>query len=259
MHHPTAIIHPNAKIGEGVTIGAYTIIEDDVEIGDGTEIANHVTIHSGVRLGKKNIIFAGSYFGADPQDLGFDRSSRTYLSIGDGNTFRENTNIHRSTSAENPTRIGDGNYLMGNVHVGHDCVLGNRNIITHSSMLAGHVHVGNHAFISGLTGVHQFCQIGDYVMIGGISKITKDIVPYSMADGNPSSITGLNMVGLKRAGFTEQQTRTIKNIYKILFMRGLSITNAVEELRQLPPSTEVTTMLRFIETSKRGILMNRQN
>ncbi|MBW7857635.1 MAG: acyl-ACP--UDP-N-acetylglucosamine O-acyltransferase [Leptonema sp. (in: Bacteria)] len=256
--HSTAIVHPNSKIGNGVKIGAYTIIEDDVEIGEGTIIANHCTIHSGVRLGKNNEIFAGSHFGADPQDLGFDRSIRTYTIIGDNNTFRENTNIHRGSLADRPTKIGNNNYLMGGVHIAHDCVVHDRNIFTHNSMIAGHVHVGNHAFISGFVGVHQFAQIGDYVMIGGLSKITKDIIPYSMADGNPSSITGLNMVGLKRAGFTEQQRRNIKNIYKILFMRQLSIPKAVEALKNEEQTPEIINMIKFIESSKRGILTNRE-
>jgi UDP-N-acetylglucosamine acyltransferase len=257
MHHPTAIIHPGAKIADGVKIGAYTIIADDVEIGEGTEIQNHVTIHSGVRLGKGNIIFAGAHIGGDPQDLGFDPSVRTYTIIGDNNTFRENTSIHRGTLPERPTRIGDGNYFMGNVHLGHDCVVGNHNIFTHGCVLAGHVHVGNKAFISGLVAVHQFCQIGDYAILGGCSKIVKDVIPYSMADGNPSVLTGLNSVGLKRAGFTEAQKRAIKNAYKILFLRGFSISQAVEELRQLPQSEEVDNIIRFIEQSRRGILTNR--
>lgn len=256
--HSTAIVHPNAKIANSVKIGPYTIIEDDVEIGENTIIANHCTIHSGVRFGKNNEVFAGAHLGADPQDLGFDRSIRTYTIIGDNNTFREEANIHRGSLADRPTKIGNHNYFMGSAHIGHDCVIGNHNIFTHSSVIAGHIHVGNHAFISGLVGVHQFVHIGDYVMIGGLAKITKDIIPYSMADGNPSLITGLNIVGLKRAGFTEQQRRTIKEIYKILFMRKLNIPKALEVLKNEPPTPEVQNMIRFIESSKRGILTNRE-
>lgn len=258
MHHPTAIIHPGAKIADGVKIGAYTIIADDVEIGEGTEIGNHVNIHSGVRLGKGNVVCAGAHLGGDPQDLGFDRSVRTFTIIGDNNTFRENTNIHRGSLPERPTRIGNGNYLMGTVHLGHDCVVGDNNIFTQGCVLAGHVHVGNKAFISGLVAVHQFCQIGDYAILGGCSKIVKDIIPYSMADGNPSVITGLNAVGLKRAGFSEEQKRAIKNAYKTLFLRGLNIQRGLEELKQLPATEEVTNIIQFIERSKRGILTNRE-
>lgn len=255
--HPTAIVHPSVKLAPDVHIGPYSIVEEDVELGEGTFLDHHVTIRSGTRLGKRNRIYPYTTIGGDPQDLGFDRDLRTRTILGDDNVLREGCNIHRATTTEHGTQIGSHNYLMCNVHLAHDCIIGDRNVMANDSMIAGHSSVGNNAFISGLVGIHQFSQIGDYAIVGGCTKITRDVIPYSMADGSPSFITGLNKVGLKRAGFTEEQTRAIKNAYKALFLQSRSLSEGIEALRELPPSPEVQNLMSFIERSKRGILSNR--
>lgn len=256
--HPTAIVPSSAKIGSGVHIGPYSILEEDVEIGDGTFIDHHVTIRNGSRLGKGNRIYPYATIGGDPQDLTFDRSLVTLTVLGDDNVVREGCNIHRATKTDHPTQIGNRNYFMGNTHLAHDCVVGDRNVLTQGCVVGGHSFVGNNAFISGLVAVHQFCRVGDFAIVGGCSKITRDVIPYTMADGQPALITGLNKVGLKRAGFTEEQTRAIKNAYKVLFFQSKNVAEGIEALRELSPSAEIQNILSFIEGSKRGILSNRE-
>ncbi|MCS7206248.1 MAG: acyl-ACP--UDP-N-acetylglucosamine O-acyltransferase [Leptospiraceae bacterium] len=251
--HPTAIVSPKAEIHENVEIGAYTIIEDDVVIGKNTTIGAYCYIHSGTIIGENNQIFSYANIGGLPQDISFDPKKKTKIVIGNHNIIREYANLHRSTKEE-PTRIGDENYIMGSVHIAHDCKIGNRNILVHSSVLAGHVEIGNRAFISGHVGIHQFCRVGDYSIIGGLAKVVQDIPPYMMADGNPAEIVGINIVGLRRANFTEEQKRKIKQAYKILYKSEFSISKALEELKlQFPNDPDIQILIDFIEKSKRGI------
>lgn len=253
--HPTAIVSKNAQLGNNVIIGPYTIIEDDVIIDEETEIGSHCYIYRGTKIGKKNQIFSYCNLGGLPQDISFNKSLFTQLIIGDENTFREFVNIHRGTLPERPTRIGNKNYIMGNVHIAHDCVVGNENIFTQSCIIGGHVQIGYKAFISGLVAIHQFCRVGDYAIIGGLSKIVQDVPPFMMVDGNPGMIVGINIVGLKRANFSEERKRNIKNAYKILFRKNLSITNALEELKKIyPDDADIQLLINFIENSKRGIV-----
>lgn len=252
--HPTAIVAPSAKLHPSVEVGPYSIIEDGVEIGEGTRVDAHVRIHSGTTIGKRNQIFHGVVLGALPQHLTFDATLATRLQIGDDNTFREYVNIHRASKLETPTTIGDRNYLMGNFHAGHDCVLGNDNIMTHGCMIAGHVVIGNKVFISGLTGLHQFCHVGDFAMIGGCSKVTEDVPPFSMVDGVPAVVTGLNAVGLRRAGFTKEQFRSIKQAYRILYRSGNSQDAALAQLDALGDDPEVQKLSRFVRGCERGLM-----
>ncbi len=253
--HSTAIVSEKAIIEEGVEIGPYTIIEDNVRIGKNTIISSHCHIYSGTIIGENNQIFSHVCLGGLPQDISFDISKNTYLEIGNNNIFREFVNIHRSTKEEQPTKIGNHNYFMGSVHLGHDCIVGDNNIFVHNCILAGHVQVGKKVLISGHVAIHQFCRIGDYSIIGGLSKIVKDVPPYMMVDGNPACVVGINIVGLRRANFTEEQRRKIKNAYKILYKKGLMFSNALEELKNIyKQDLDIQVLIDFIETSRRGIL-----
>lgn len=252
--HPTAIVHEKAILEEGVEIGPYTIIEANVRIGKNTKIGPYCYIHERTILGENNQLSSHISLGGLPQDISFDPKKETYLIIGNNNIFREFVNIHRSTKIEKPTTIGNHNYFMGTVHLGHDCDVGDNNIFVQNCILAGHVHVGNKVLISGHVAVHQFCHIGDYSIIGGISKIVKDVPPYMMVDGNPAEVVGINVVGLRRAKFTEEQRKNIKNAYKILYRKGLTYTKALEELENTYKDDPIIKVLiDFVKNSKRGI------
>lgn len=253
--HPTAIVHPNSEIHPTAEIGPFCIVEEGVVIGENTKLYSHVLVHSGTVIGKNNQVFHGTVLGGLPQDISFDPKRKTQLVIGDDNIFREGVYIHRSTKEEQPTTIGNGNYFMGNSHAGHDCKIGNKVIIVQNSVLGGHVFVEDYAFISGQVAIHQFCRIGRNSIIGGCSKIIKDVPPYSTVDGNPAEVYGINSVGLKRAGFSVETRNAIKKTYKIIYQSGLNTKQALENLKkeqnQLP---EVQHIIQFFETSKRGVI-----
>ncbi|TGK02898.1 acyl-ACP--UDP-N-acetylglucosamine O-acyltransferase [Leptospira langatensis] len=256
--HPTAIVDSKAELHESVEVGAYSIIEKDVVIGEGTVIETGARIFAGTRFGKFNKVHHGAVIGVGPQDLGFDPNTASKTIIGDNNTFKEYSNIHRGTKVDSPTIIGNRNYVMGNAHVGHDCILGDDNILTHGLVLAGHVTVGNKAFISGLVAVHQFCFVGDYAMIAGCSKVVQDVPPYATADGNPCSIIGLNTVGLKRAGFSPELRTAIKNAYKTIYHSGMNYRAALDELeKQSNNPKEVLDIIKFFRNSDRGVMNHR--
>ncbi|MDF3821924.1 acyl-ACP--UDP-N-acetylglucosamine O-acyltransferase [Leptospira sp. 96542] len=256
--HPTAIIDPKAELHESVEVGPFCIIEKDVKIGEGTILEPMVKVLSGTRIGKFNKLYSGGSYGGIPQDLGFKPEVKTFLEIGDHNTFRENVVFHRGTKEGLATIIGNHNYLMGNVHIAHDCILGDHNIIVQSSMLAGHVQMGNKVFVSGLVGIHQFVRVGDYVMVGGLAKVVKDIPPYATIDGNPATVIGLNVVGLKRAGINPETRAAIKRVYKTIYHEGLNTKQALEKLKKeenFAPETKY--VIDFFESSKRGVTDHR--
>jgi UDP-N-acetylglucosamine acyltransferase len=256
--HPTAILDPDVELGENITIGPFTVIEKDVKIGDGTIIESSVRIYTGTRLGKNNRIFHGASLGGEPQDLGFTPKIKSFLEIGDENTFRENCTIHRGSKEGNVTRFGNKNYIMGGVHFAHDTQVGNENIVVQNSIIAGHVQIANKVFISGLVAIHQFARVGDFAMLAGCSKITKDTPPYAMIDGNPASIIGQNLVGLKRAGFTSEDREKIKHAYKVIYNSGLNFSKAIEKLKEEnDPSPYVKNIIRFFDESERGVTDHR--
>ena len=257
--HPTAIIDPKAELHESVEVGPYSIIEGDVQIGEGSWIESCVKIYSGTRIGKFNKFHHTAIIGGPPQDLGFKLETKTYTIIGDNNTFREGIIVHRATKEGGATKFGNRNYLMGQTHVAHDCVMGDDNIIVLNGQLAGHCHVGNKVFISGLVGVHQFCNVGDYSMLAGCSKIVKDVPPYVTIDGNPATVIGLNSIGLKRAGFSPETRDKIKHAYKVLYHSKLNTRNALAALKaENDPSAEVQGIIRFFEESERGVTDHRE-
>ena len=202
--HPTAVIHPWARIGEGVKIGPYTVIGENVEIGDECEIGSNVLIEGATRIGKRNRIFHGSAIGTAPQDLKYN-GEQTFLVIGDDNVVREFVSLNLATGDGETTSIGSRCLLMVGSHVAHDCTVGDGVIITNNSLLGGHVTVGDKAFISGAVGVHQFCRIGRLAMVGGQARVTQDVPPFVTVDGGTTMIVGLNKVGLRRAGFSADE------------------------------------------------------
>ncbi|NTW69599.1 MAG: acyl-ACP--UDP-N-acetylglucosamine O-acyltransferase [Chlorobiaceae bacterium] len=251
--HATAVVGKSVVLGEGVTIGPYTVIDDDVEIGDGTSIAPHVYIASGARIGRDCRIHSGAVLATAPQDLKF-AGEQTYLYIGDRTVIRECVTLNRGTKASGKTVVGSDNLIMAYVHAGHDCVIGNNVVIANSVQFGGHCEVGDYAVIGGLAGVHQFVRIGRFAMVGGIARASLDVPPFVMAGGHDSfRYEGLNAIGLKRRGFTPETITLVKNAYRILFQSGLLLGNALEKVRtELPQEPEIIEILDFFASGKYG-------
>ena len=252
--HPTSIVSKKAKLGVNVKVGPFTIIEDEVEIGDNTEIYSSVKIKNFTKIGSNCKIFEGSIIGNIPQHIGF-KGEKTFVEIGNNVVIREYCTIHRGTNFDDGiTKIGDNSYLMAYVHIAHDCKVGKETILANNVTLAGHVKIGNYVFIGGLTPIHQYCRIGDYAMVGGASAVDKDIPPFTRASKNHVLLYGLNIVGLRRRGFTKEQIKLLKDAYKILFRSNLTLKEAIKEVEEkLPQTPEIKLLLDFVKTSKRGI------
>ncbi|OHB25973.1 MAG: acyl-[acyl-carrier-protein]--UDP-N-acetylglucosamine O-acyltransferase [Desulfuromonadaceae bacterium GWC2_58_13] len=254
MIHPTAIVHPSAKIAEGVHIGPYTVVGENVSIGAGTVIGPHVVIDGCTEIGRDNRIFQFASVGAPPQDLKY-RGAKTTLKIGDRNTIREFVTMHCGTEdGGGETVVGDDNLFLAYSHVAHDCRVGNRVILSNGATLAGHVIVDDHAILSGLCAVHQFTRIGCHAMIAGGAMVAQDVAPYTMAQGDRAKTVGLNLVGLKRRGFSEATVRSIKKAYRLVFRSELKVEEALEQIgKELERSPELDVFVDFIKSSERGI------
>ena len=251
---PLAYVHPEAVIGENVEIGPFVYIDRNVVIGDDNVIMPNANILYGSRIGNGNTIFPGAVIGAVPQDLKF-RGEETTAEVGDNNTIRENVTINRGTAAKGKTVVGSGNLLMEGVHVAHDTIVGNGCIIGNQTKFAGEVIVDDFAVISSTVLVHQFCRIGSYVMIQGGCRVLKDVPPYIMAGRDQLTYCGLNLVGLRRRGFTNEQIDTIHQAYRYIYQSGLNTTMALERIRETMAMTpEVEYIVSFVEGSKRGII-----
>ena len=252
--HPTAIVAPTARVGSGVTIGPYSTIGDQVTLGDGTTVGAHVVIEGGVEVGRNCRIFSHAVLGSEPQDLKF-RGEKSVLIVGDGTVIREFATLNRATSGGGgKTVVGRGCLIMAYAHVAHDCHLGDGVILANAATLGGHVLIEEHAIVGGLTGVHQFCRIGAHAIIGGCSGIILDIPPYVKAQGNRARLFGLNTVGLKRRNFPPEAIRHLKQAYRVLFLSGLTTTQALERIAtELPACAEIQHLVHFIKTSERGI------
>ncbi|MEP6648106.1 MAG: acyl-ACP--UDP-N-acetylglucosamine O-acyltransferase [Saprospiraceae bacterium] len=247
-------IHRNAKIGRDVHVGPFTTIEEDVVIGKGCRIGANASILNGTRIGDHCNIFPGAVVGASPQDLKFEGENST-LEIGNHVTIREYCTINRGTKASFKTSIGDHSLLMAYVHVAHDCIIANNCILANNVNLAGHIHIGHHTVVGGLVAVHQFVKIGEHVMVGGGALVRKDIPPFVKAAREPLSFVGVNVTGLKRRGFAQEQIHLIQDIYRILFVRGYNITQAVAFIKDsIAESPEKTAILDFVDQSERGIM-----
>jgi len=249
--HPGAVISSLAETGLNNQIGDNVTIEDDVVLGDNNTILNGVVIKSGSRIGDNNAIHEYAVIGGLPQDLGFDASTISYVEIGNRNTLREYVTINRATQERFATRLGDNNYLMTHCHVAHDCRLADDIIMAPSAALGGHVIVDDRAFISGGVMVHQYVHIGSLAMIGGNSKITQNVLPMMITDGNPARLRGLNIVGLKRNDYEMEDIRALKKIYNLIDQTGLLLEDTLEEMRSID-NLLGNSFANFIESSKRG-------
>lgn len=252
--HPTAIISPDANLADDVEVGPYSVIGPSVNIGKGTKIGPHVIIESHTDIGENCHLFQFASIGAPPQDLKF-KGEETRVVIGNHNTIREFVTIHRATAADiGVTIMGDYNLIMAYCHIAHNCKLGDHVIMSNAANLAGHIHVEDYAIISGLSGVHQFTRIGAHSIIGGCSAVTKDIPPYVMAAGNMAKLYGLNLIGLKRRGFSEETIQALKETYRIVFRSSLLLAKAIETVKSdVADVPEVRHFLDFIQSSPRGI------
>ena len=248
--HATAIVGPNSQIAGGVKIGPLAVIEDDVTIGPDCEIGAHAVIKRFTRIGARNRIFEHAVIGGEPQDVKF-RDERSYLEIGDDNLIREFCTLHRANGEDQTTRIGSRNFLMVGTHVAHNCVIGDDNIFANEVALAGHIVVEDHVFMSNNVGAHQFVRFGRYAMVGGKSKIVQDVLPFFITDGNPPRVRGVNSVGLRRAGFSEDARRALKDAYRMLFRSAMPIQEALQQL-ELSEDKNVAHLISFIRGSKRG-------
>jgi UDP-N-acetylglucosamine acyltransferase len=252
--HPTAIVHPGARIAEGVEIGPYCVIGEHVAIGRDTTIASHVLIEGWTTIGERNRIFSFSSIGTPPQDISY-RNEETYVTIGDDNVIREFATIHRATiKADKKTEIGNRNFLMSYIHVAHDCKLGNNIIMANNAAFGGHVSVEDFAVLGALVGIHQFVRVGAYAMIGGQSAIVLDVPPYVNATGNRAQLYGLNTIGLKRRGFTDETINKLKKAYKIIFRSGMTQEEAFNKVTaEFSDCKEVAYFVDFMRGSKRGV------
>jgi UDP-N-acetylglucosamine acyltransferase len=253
MHHPTAVIHPDAQIGANCRIGPYCVIGEHVVLGDGCQLHSHVVIGGHTTLGRGNEIFPFASIGLKTQDLKW-KGGLTRTQIGDENTFRESVTVHSATGDGEITVIGSHNQILAYCHLAHNAKLGDHIIISNVGTLAGHVIVEDYAVIGGLVAIHQFCRIGRMSIIGGCSKVVQDVVPYMMADGNPTRTRTINKVGMERHGISTQAQAALKRAYKILFREGLTIPNALALIEaELPPLAEVQHLVEFTRASERGI------
>ncbi len=250
--HPTAIIAADADIHPSVVIGPYSIIDSGVRLGEGCVLDSHVLITGAAQLGSGNRVCHGATLGAEPQDIGFKPEQARPLIIGANNHFKEGVNISRGVKTEAGTRIGDHNYLMAFAHIGHDCLVGSFNIFANTATLGGHVSMGDRNFLSGHVAVHQFCRIGDLCMIGGVSGVNKDIPPFVLANGQRARISGINAVGLRRAGFDQAARSRIKAVYRLLFRSGLRLSLAMHQAESQYKSPETDRILAFIRAGDSG-------
>ena len=253
------VIHPKAKIGNNVQIGPFTVIEEDVVIGDNCWIGSNVAILNGARIGEKCKIFPGAVVSAIPQDLKY-KGEETTLELGRECIVRECCTLNRGTinpdyHADGRTTIGDGCLLMAYVHVAHDCHIAHGSILANNATLAGHIEIGEYARLGGMVAVHQFVRIGGHVMIGGGSLVRKDVPPFVTAAREPLSYAGINTVGLRRAKFTPEEMHHIEDIYRVLFVRGLSVRKALGIIEdEIMPSVHRERILDFVRTAKRGLM-----
>lgn len=256
MINEHAIVHPGARIAKNVSIGPWTIIGDDVEIDEGTWVGPHVVVKGATKIGKNNKIFQFASVGDDPQDKKY-AGEKTKLEIGNNNVIREYCTINRGTvQGGGITSIGHNNLLMAYVHVAHDCYVGDEVIFSNSAQLAGHVTVGNCAVLSAFSGAHQFCVIGDYSFIASGTLLGKDVPPYFLVAGmRKAAAYGLNFVGLKRRGFDKETIAVLRNAYKTIYQKGLTLNDAIAELKTIKSAqNEIKVLIDFLNKSERGIV-----
>lgn len=252
--HPTAVIDPSAEIAHDVEIGPFCIIHSDAKIGSGTKLHSSVVVGQWTEIGENNEIYPGAVIGVAPQDLRYS-GERAYTTLGSRNVIREYVTIHRASDAEGVTSVGDDNLIMAYTHVAHNCILGNQIIIANSCGLAGHVEIEDQAVLGGMCGLHQFVRIGKLAMLGGMAQIRQDVPPYSMVDGQPARIFGMNIRGMQRRGIDKDSRQALKACYRLILQSGLNLTQALNSIRSgVEPTEEVRHLIRFLENpSKMGV------
>ncbi len=250
--HPTAVIDPRAELAEGVRVGPYAVVGPDVQIGPESSIGAHVVLEGRVRMGRGNRIFPGACIGLEPQDLKYT-GDPTGVDIGDDNTIREYVTVNRATRGEECTRIGSGNLLMAYSHLGHNCDLGDRIVIANGVAVAGHVVIADRAVIGGVLGIHQFVQVGTLAMVGGMSRIERDVPPFCIVEGSPSRVRALNRIGLQRSGLGEldggRQLDELKQVWKTIYRQRQPLAQALAQLRSGVLSPAAETLVAFLEAS----------
>ncbi|GAB3168309.1 acyl-ACP--UDP-N-acetylglucosamine O-acyltransferase [Telluribacter humicola] len=254
MIQPLAYIHPEAKIARNVVVEPFAMIHKDVEIDEGTWVGSHAVINEGARIGKNCRIFPGAVVSAIPQDLKYN-DEYTLTFVGDNTTIREYATISRGTEQHWKTEVGSNCLIMAYAHIAHDCVVGSNCIIGNNVQMAGHVHVGDWAIVSAISAIHQFVKIGTHAFISGGSLVRKDIPPFTKAAREPISYAGINSVGLRRRGYTNERITDIQNVYRYIYMKGLNNAEALNLIElELPASDERDEIVNFIRTSERGIM-----
>jgi UDP-N-acetylglucosamine acyltransferase len=250
--HPTAIISPEAQLADDVCVGPFAILEGPVKVGAGCVIHPHARLIGPLTMGRDNQVWSNAVLGGPPQHAGY-RNEPTRVEIGDGNVFRESVTVHRGTTASMVTRIGNQNYFMCGSHVGHDCIVGNRCMLVNNALLGGHCIVEDGVIISGNTGVHQFVRLGRLCFLSGVSGASKDVPPFIMQQ-YINNVVGLNIVGLRRAGFKSEQISALRRLYHIMYLQGLSVPNALAVAEaELGHVDVVQEYIAFVRQSKRGI------
>lgn len=252
--HPSAIVHEGAQLGVDVEIGPYSIVGANVKLGDRTRIMAHVFLDGRTTVGADCIVYPFASVGAQSQDRKF-KGGATFVEIGDRTTLREYVSVHSGTKEGETTQVGSDDLILAYCHIAHGCKVGNRVTMANSSALSGEVVVEDEAVIGGMTGVHQFTRIGRLAMVGGLSRITQDIPPFMLIEGNPATARSVNTVGMERRGVSPESVASIKRAYRLLYRDGLSTRQAVERIRaEVPACPEVAHLLSFIEASERGII-----
>lgn len=255
--HPLAVVCPHANIGHSVTIGPFSVVEAGTEIGDGCQLASHVTVKTGTKLGRDNQVSEGAVLGGLPQHLKATEESGQ-LTIGDRNIIREFATIHRGLTVGDHTWVGHDNMIMVSVHIGHDSRIGNHTLLVNSVTIGGHVCIDDRAYVSGASAIHQFVRVGTCAMVGGMTRLTRDVLPYVTVDGACAKVVGLNLIGLRRNGFSREQIADIKEAYKIIYRRDLRWEDIVPQLKSRFPTGPVTAMTDLFQSTQRGITPERR-
>lgn len=252
--HPSSVIDPSAILHPDVEVGPFCHIGPQVEMGCGTRLIGHVSIAGPTRIGEGNVFYPYCSIGQRSQDLKYT-SEPTYLEIGNNNSFREFCTVNRGTLPGTKTIVGHHGNFLAYSHIAHDCIVGDHVLFSNNGTLAGHVIVEDHVVISGLSGVHQFCRLGQHSLIGGCTKIVQDVPPYMIADGNPAEVRGINQVGLERRGFLPEDTRTLREAYRLLYRSNLNVKQACEKIAaDFSGPDVIARLLAFVASSKRGII-----
>lgn len=255
--HPLAVVSPQAQLATGVSIGPFAVVEGDAIIGEGCRVAAHAVIKDGTSIGPNTEICEAAIVGGHPQHLKkAEVLGRLY--IGANNTIREHATLHRAMKPDAATVIGDNNLLMAGAHVAHDCKLGNNIVLANNVLLAGHVTIADRAFISGAVAIHQFCRVGTLAMVGGLARVVQDVPPYVMVDGGSACIVGLNLVGLRRAGFSTDQIAELKRAYRVIYRRGLKWSEVIETLKAEFATGPAAAFHEFLSGGTRGFIQERR-